>query len=184
MSGVVNVWGGERLGWWMSGVVNVWGGERLRWWTSGVVNVWVMNVLQSKQARFQKQMSRGNRLVEGVQLVQLPSLGNLTRLRKWRGAKKELQKHWSLHWKSAIYNYRGLLIIMEKRFRNFWMDRSRLRQIHQRCIEGRSLEKYWNWSTTHNHGSVQIDQIKSSVLLTMIDLAAADGNITTDDEVC
>ena len=44
MSGVVNVWfytgGGERLGWWMSGVVNVWGGERLRWWTSGVVNVW------------------------------------------------------------------------------------------------------------------------------------------------
>ena len=66
MSGVVNVWGGERLRWWMSGVVNVWfytgGGERLRWWTSGVVNVWfytgggerlgmvnvwVVNVLQS-----------------------------------------------------------------------------------------------------------------------------------------
>ena len=39
MSGVVNVWGGERLGWWMSGVVNVWfytgGGERLGWWMSG-----------------------------------------------------------------------------------------------------------------------------------------------------
>ena len=57
MSGVVNVWGGERLilhrggerlRWWTSGVVNVWfykgGGERLGWWTSdftqGVVNVW------------------------------------------------------------------------------------------------------------------------------------------------
>ena len=44
MSGVVNVWGGERLGWWISEVVNVWGGERLilhwGWWTSGVVNVW------------------------------------------------------------------------------------------------------------------------------------------------
>ena len=42
--GVVNVWGGERLGWWTSEVVNVWGGERLGWWTSdftqGVVNVW------------------------------------------------------------------------------------------------------------------------------------------------
>ena len=25
-------------GWWMSGVVNVWGGERLGWWMSGVVN--------------------------------------------------------------------------------------------------------------------------------------------------
>ena len=42
-SGVVNVWGGERLilqrGWWRSGVVNVWfyngGGERLGWWMSG-----------------------------------------------------------------------------------------------------------------------------------------------------
>ena len=47
----MNVWGGERLilhwGWWTSGVVNVWGGERLGWWTSGVVNVWVVNVLQS-----------------------------------------------------------------------------------------------------------------------------------------
>ena len=29
MSGVVNVWGGERLRWWTSEVVNVWGGERL-----------------------------------------------------------------------------------------------------------------------------------------------------------
>ena len=52
-TGVVNVWGGERLGWWTSGVVNVWfytgGGERLGWWTSGVVNVWVVNVLQSKR---------------------------------------------------------------------------------------------------------------------------------------
>ena len=42
--GVVNVWGGERLGWWASGVVNVWfykgGGERLRWWSSEVVNIW------------------------------------------------------------------------------------------------------------------------------------------------
>ena len=43
-----DVWGGERLGWWVSGVVNVWfytgGGERLGWWMSdftlGVVNVW------------------------------------------------------------------------------------------------------------------------------------------------
>ena len=44
MSEVVNVWGGECLGWWTSEVVNVWGGERLilhwGWWTSGVVNVW------------------------------------------------------------------------------------------------------------------------------------------------
>ena len=35
----MNVWGGERLGWWTSdftqGVVNVWGGERLGWWMSG-----------------------------------------------------------------------------------------------------------------------------------------------------
>ena len=54
-SEVVNVWGGERLishrGWWTSEVVNVWGGERLilhwGWWMSGVVNVWVVNVLQS-----------------------------------------------------------------------------------------------------------------------------------------
>ena len=30
MSGVVNVWGGERLILHI-GVVNVWGGERLRW---------------------------------------------------------------------------------------------------------------------------------------------------------
>ena len=43
-SGVVKVWGGERLRWWTSEVVNVWGGECLGWWTSdftlGVVNVW------------------------------------------------------------------------------------------------------------------------------------------------
>ena len=76
---------------------------------------WSTKLEVDKQARFQKQVSRGNRLVEGVQLVQLPSLGNLPRLRNWRGAKKELQKHWSLHWKSAIYNYRGLLIIVEKK---------------------------------------------------------------------
>ena len=57
--------------------------------------------------------------------------------------------------------------MMEKRLWNCWMNRSRLRQIYPRCIEGRS-QKYWNCSTPHNHGSVQIDQIKSSALLTMI----------------
>ena len=36
---------------------------------------WSAKLEVDKQARFQKQVSRGNRLVEGVQLVQLPSLG-------------------------------------------------------------------------------------------------------------
>ena len=36
---------------------------------------WSTKLEVDKQARFQKQVSRGNRLVEGVQLVQLPSLG-------------------------------------------------------------------------------------------------------------
>ena len=44
MSGVVDVWCGGCLVWWMSGVVDVWSGECLVWWisyfTHGVVDVW------------------------------------------------------------------------------------------------------------------------------------------------
>ena len=44
MSEVMNVRGDECLilgrGWWKSEVMNVWGDECLRWWTSEVMNVW------------------------------------------------------------------------------------------------------------------------------------------------
>ena len=39
----MNVWGDERLRWWMSGVMNVWF-YNYGWWMSEVMNVGVMNV--------------------------------------------------------------------------------------------------------------------------------------------
>ena len=49
---------------------------------------WSTKLEVDKQARFQKQVSWGNRLDEGVHLVQMPSL---PRLRNWRGAAKALE---------------------------------------------------------------------------------------------
>ena len=49
--GVVDVWCGGCLVWWMSGVVDVWCGGcpilHMVWWMSGVVDVCVVDVVQS-----------------------------------------------------------------------------------------------------------------------------------------
>ena len=73
---------------------------------------WSTKLEVDKQARFQKQVSWGNRLVEGVQLVQLLFLGKPAPSAKVTRRQKRAAKALESVLAEGDYNYRGLLIIM------------------------------------------------------------------------